>query len=161
MLTQKRLHELLHYHPQTGIFRWRTGKRKGQIAGARHDERGFLKVSIKSRRYLLHRLAWLWMTGEMPRWDIAHKNGDHGDNSWSNLVEANRMQRSSTRGSMRLPTGIEGIWSVGNRFEATMPTNIAVISLGMFDTLDEAKSAIRERKRIARERQRQVARRVA
>ena len=123
MLTQKRLHELLHYHPQTGIFRWRSGKRKGQIAGTRHDERGFLKVSIKNRRYLLHRLAWLWMTGAMPRWDIAHQNGDRSDNCWANLVEANRMQDSSTRGPMRLPTGIEGIWKVGDGFEATMPTS--------------------------------------
>jgi len=37
MLTQKRLHDILHYDPQTGIFRWRTGKRKGQVAGTRHD----------------------------------------------------------------------------------------------------------------------------
>lgn len=161
MLTQKRLHDILLYDPQTGIFRWRTGKRKGQIAGTRHDERGFLKVSIKNRRYLLHRLAWLWMTGEMPRWDIAHKNGDHGDNSWSNLVEANRMQRASTRGSMRLPTGMEGIWSVGDRFEATMPTSTALISLGTFVTIDEAKAALHERRRMARERQRQMMRRAA
>lgn len=161
MLTQKRLHEVLHYNPQTGIFRWRTGKRKGQIAGTRHDERGYLKVSIKNRRYFLHRLAWLWMTGAMPRWDIMHRNGDHGDNSWSNLVEANRMQRSSTRGNMREPTGVEGVWSVGNRFEATMPTSTALLSLGTFGTIDEAKSAILAIRRTARERQRQMMRRAA
>jgi len=161
MLTQKRLHDLLHYDPQTGIFRWRTGNRKGQVAGTRHDERGYLKISINDRRYLLHRLAWLWMTGEMPRWDIVHRNGAHGDNSWSNLVEGNRMQRSSTRGHMREPTGIEGIWSVGNRFEATLPTSTALISLGTFTTIDEAKAAIQERRRIARERQRQMMRRAA
>ncbi|MFO1202561.1 MAG: HNH endonuclease [Tabrizicola sp.] len=119
MLIQKRLHEILRYDPGTGIFTWTCGKRKGQVAGTRHNERGDLKVSIDNRRYLLHRLAWLWMTGAMPRWDIAHANGDHVDNRWGNLVEANRMQHSSTRGPMRLPTGIEGIWSVGDRFEAT------------------------------------------
>lgn len=139
MLTQARLRDILHYDPKTGIFTWICGKRKGQVAGTRHDERGFLKVSIKNQRYMLHRLAWLWMTGAMPRWDIAHRNGDRGDNSWSNLVEANRMQRSSTRGHMREPTGIEGIWSVGNRFEATILTSTAVISLGTFGTIDEAK----------------------
>lgn len=78
MLTQKCLYEILHYDPQTGIFRWRTGKRKGHVAGTRHDARGHLKVSIKYRRYLLHRLAWLWMTGAMPRCDVKHRNGDHG-----------------------------------------------------------------------------------
>lgn len=161
MLTQKLLRSVLNYNPQTGIFTRTRGKRKGQVVGTRHNERGDLKVSISNRRYLLHRLAWLWMTGAMPRWDILHRNGDRGDNSWSNLVEANRMQRSSIRGHLREPTGIEGIWSVGNRFEATIPTKTAVISLGTFGTIDEAKSAIRERLRNARERQRQVVRRAA
>lgn len=157
MLTQKSL----HYEPQTGIFTWRSGKRKGQPAGTRHDERGFLKVTIKNKRHLLHRLAWLWMTGAMPRSDIRHRNGDHGDNSWGNLVEANRMQRSITRGPMRLPTLIEGIWSVGDCFEATMPTSTSLISLGTFSTIDEAKAAIEERRRIGRERPRQMMRRAA
>lgn len=67
MLTQKRLHDILHYDPQTGIFRWRSRKCNGHVAGTRHDVRGDLKVSIDDRRYLLHRLAWLWMTGAMPR----------------------------------------------------------------------------------------------
>jgi HNH endonuclease len=161
MLTQKRLHDILHYDPQTGIFRWRTGKRKGQVAGTRHNERGDLKVSIDNRRYLLHRLAWLWMTGAMPRWDIMHRNGDQSDNSWGNLVEGNRMQHSSTRGHMREPTGVDGVWSVGDRFEATMTTSTALISIGTFGTIDEAKAAIQERRKIARERQRQMMRRVA
>lgn len=100
MLTQKRLHEILRFDPQTGVFMWRSGKRKGQVAGTRHDERGDLKVSIDDRRDLLHRLAWLWMTGAMPRWDIMHRNGDHSDNSWGNLVEGNRMQHASERGAM-------------------------------------------------------------
>jgi hypothetical protein len=101
------------------------------------------------------------MTGKMPRWDIAHKNGEHGDNSWSNLVEANRMQRSSTRGLRREPTGVDGVWSVGSHFEATISTNTATLTLGAFGTIGEAKAAIQERRRMARERQRQTMRRAA
>ncbi|WP_371135224.1 HNH endonuclease [Tabrizicola sp.] len=97
MLTQKRLHDILHCDPQTGIFRWRTGKRKGQVAGTRHNERGDLKVSIDNRRYLLHRLAWLWMTGATPRWDIMHRNADQSDNSWGNLVEGNLPARRAMK----------------------------------------------------------------
>ena len=153
MLTQKRLHDILHYDPQTGIFRWRTGKRKGQVAGTRHDERGYLKVSIKNRRYLLHRLACLWMTGAMPRGDIKHRNGKHDDNRWANLVEADRVQHSAKRGAMRVPTGIDGIWSVGSRFEATISTNTATLSLGTFATIEEAEAELRLRTRLAREKQ--------
>jgi len=70
MLSQKRLREILHYDPKTGIFSWTCGKRKGQVAGTRHDERGFLKVSIRNRRHVLHRLACPWMTGAMPGCDV-------------------------------------------------------------------------------------------
>jgi hypothetical protein len=71
------------------------------------------------------------------------------------------MQRSSMCGHMREPTGIEGVWRVGHRFEATMPTSTALISLGTFGTIDEAKAAILVRRRIARERQRQMMRRAS
>ena len=59
MLTQTRLREVLHYDPATGIFTFVKGRRKGTIAGTRHDGRGFLRVSIDNERHLLHRLAWL------------------------------------------------------------------------------------------------------
>lgn len=161
MLTQKRLQAVLNYDPRTGLFTRARGKRKGEVVGTRHNERGDLKVSIDNRRYLLHRLAWLWMTGAMPRWDIMHRNGDHGDNRWSNLSEGNRMQHSSTRGHMREPTGIEGVWNVGHRFEATIPTSTALISLGTYATIEEAVTAIQECRRMARERQRKMMRRAA
>lgn len=57
MLTQERLREVLHYDPDTGIFTFVKGRRKGKVAGTRHDGRGFLKVSIDNERHLLHRLA--------------------------------------------------------------------------------------------------------
>lgn len=83
MLTQKRLYEVLDYDPASGTFIWINGSRKGKVAGTRQDNRGFMKVSIDGRRHLLHRLAWLWMTGAMPRANLAHLNGHHGDNRWS------------------------------------------------------------------------------
>ena len=58
MLPQRPLHDTLHDDPQPGIFRWPSGKRKGQAAGSGHDQRGCLKVSINNRRHLPHRLTW-------------------------------------------------------------------------------------------------------
>ena len=92
MLTQKRLRSVLRYEPQTGIFTWTRGQRKGKVAGTTHDARGFLKVAIDGKRYLLHRLAWLWMTGLMPRWNVEHIDGNHANNRWSNLREGDRIQ---------------------------------------------------------------------
>lgn len=118
MLTQKRLREILTYDPVTGIFTFAKGKRRGRIAGTAHDPRGFLKVQIDNERHLLHRLAWLWMTGTMPRWSVEHVNGDRSDNRWDNLREGNRPQKTTHRAPWREPTSTAGVWLVGGRYEA-------------------------------------------
>jgi hypothetical protein len=142
MLTQKRLRETLDYNPATGTFTFIKGKRKGRIAGTQHDDRGFLKVSIDNRRHLLHRLAWLWMTGAMPRWNIEHINGDRSDNRWCNLREGDRSQKREHRPSWREPTGIPGLWQVDDRIEAMVEIQGAVINLGSFRSVEEARSEI-------------------
>lgn len=153
MLTQKRLREVLHYDPGSGIFTFAKGRRKGKVTGTRHDDRGFLKASIDNERHLLHRLAWLWMTGTMPRWNIEHINGDHDDNRWSNLREGNRMQKGRHRAPRREPTPVPGLWRVGDRFEAMVEVEGVTINLGSFSTTEEAIAAIARVRRPARERE--------
>ena len=151
MLTQKRLRQVLHYDPKTGIFTWIKGDRSGEIAGTRHDNRGSLKVSIDNERHLLHRLAWLWMTGFMPRANVEHVDGDHSNNRWSNLREGQRMQKAVHRALWRDATGVEGVWSVGGKFVATIAADGIVLNLGEFATAEEARLAIVVRCREARE----------
>src|SRR5690606_4203223 len=107
----------LTYDPITGIFTFARGKRKGRVAGTAHDPRGFLKVQIDNERHLLHRLAWLWMTGTMPRWSVEHINGDRSDNRWENLREGNRPQKTTHRAPWREPTSTAGVWHVEERYE--------------------------------------------
>ncbi|RUS60841.1 hypothetical protein EGN72_06530 [Pseudorhodobacter sp. E13] len=112
MLTQKRLRAVLKYDPKTGIFTWTRDPKKGTVAGTLHDDRGFLKVSIDGRRYLMHRLAWLWMTGAMPETNIKHIDGDRRNNRWCNLRSSDRMQKSGYRGPQRRETNLDGVWAV-------------------------------------------------
>ncbi|MBL4927780.1 HNH endonuclease [Fuscibacter oryzae] len=159
MLTQQRLRQVLDYDPDTGVFTFVKGSRKGRIAGTRHDDRGFLKVSIASHYHLLHRLAWLWMTGTMPRSNIEHINGDRSDNRWKNLREAGRSQKEQHCPPRPEPTATRGVWKIGDAFEAMVLLDEAVINLGRFETEELAAAAIksvyaRARKRIDEQRRR-------
>ena len=154
MLTQKRLHTVLHYDPGTGIFTWRRGKRKGKVAGVAHDARGTLKVQIDNKRHFLHRLAWLWMTGTMSRWRIEHINGDHSDNRWRNLREGDRLQNADHRAPVPIATDVQGIWQIGDHYEVLIATDTVTQNLGSFATLEEAREALSNAISTARDRQR-------
>src|SRR5262245_14923519 len=82
----ERVRQLLKYSPETGELRWRVsrrgrGARLGRDAGAGHAK-GYRRVSVDGRDYLVHRVIWLWMTGEWPAAQIDHRNGVRDDNRW-------------------------------------------------------------------------------
>jgi hypothetical protein len=95
-LTAQRLRELLRYDPDTGAWTWRKLPIKNQLkpgdkAGALNSL-GYLKVKIDGRIYVASRLAWLYMLGRWPEAEIDHKDGNPGNDCFSNLREATRSQ---------------------------------------------------------------------
>ena len=86
-ITQEELKELLHYNPDTGVFTWVKPISKrikvGTVAGS--DSHGSTIIVINKKRYRANRLAWLYMTGEWPNFDIKYVNGRQDDLSWDNL----------------------------------------------------------------------------
>src|SRR5690348_8900862 len=87
-LSQAHLKELLRYDPETGKFFWlvraRRRSRIGDEAGSDHGQ-GYIEIGIEGRRYLAHRLAWFYMTGEWPPEMVDHKDLCRSNNRWANL----------------------------------------------------------------------------
>jgi len=93
MLTQQRLKEVMHYDPSSGIFiRLKNGKnaRTQKSTGCLNKTHGYLESGIDSKTYLLHRLAWLYMTGEEPTHTVGHRDHIRTNNSWGNLYDTTR-----------------------------------------------------------------------
>ena len=111
-LTQKRLKELLHYDPETGVFTWRITRGsnavKGTEAGAIDGE--YLRIKIDGKSYRAHRLAILYVTGKWPPHDVDHKNHAGTDNSLGNLRPATEAQNMKNRKLNRNSTsGYKGV----------------------------------------------------
>jgi hypothetical protein len=108
MITQAELKDLLTYNPETGIFNWI--KRNGNIAGSLHNK-GYSRIEINGRKYLAHRLAWLYVNGSFPNEFIDHINGVRDDNRIVNIREASRSQNAWNQGVNIVNTsGLKGVY---------------------------------------------------
>ncbi len=94
-MTPERLRRVLDYNPETGLFtrRCNVGKRWkiGDKAGSPHNH-GYVQIAVDGRKFLAHRLAWLWMTGEWPTFQIDHIDTNRANNQWANLRQASQSQ---------------------------------------------------------------------
>ncbi len=150
LLTADRLRELLRYEPETGNFirlvktGGRYGANVGTVAGTKTSE-GRVFVSVQSKQYRAHRLAWLYMTGEWPKGEIDHINGEPSDNRWANLRDVSRRVNAQNlrRAHSHSGTGLLGAsWgSRDRRFVARIKHQGKYVSLGGFDTAEEAHAA--------------------
>lgn len=148
-VTQARLKELLRYEPETGVFTWlvapRRGMFPGDVAGCWSEPAGWV-IRVDCRLYLAHRLAWLYMTGEWPKNEIDHIDVSRRNNRWANLREATRRQnQANTPKQSNNTSGFKGVsFQRGvNKYRARIKAHGKKMSLGCFDTAEEAHLAYR------------------
>jgi hypothetical protein len=112
MITQKRLKEVVTYDPETGKFCWkqtRSGRRSGIFGSI--DANGYGRVCIDGKRYLLHRLAFLYMTGKFPENHVDHVDRVKLNNAWVNLRNAVPVENNRNVGMRVVNTsGATGVW---------------------------------------------------
>jgi hypothetical protein len=147
MLTQERLKELFSYDPETGIFRVlkaRKGssKKVGDIIGSKHPL-GYIEADVDGKRYTLHRLAFLYMTGSFPTGSVDHRNRNKADNSWLNLKEVTHQENmeNSIKPRSHGKLGYRGVYKRKDKFGAKIVCNKQQIHLGFFNTVEEAANA--------------------
>ena len=146
-LTQARLKELLHYDPETGYFtRLVSRNSNNAVVGSRagrRDGKGYIQIGIDGVKRLAHRLAFLYMTGEIPA-VVDHVDRVRDDNSWRNLRPATPRENEGNKGLRADNTSgrrgvswhrLTGKWVVQGRRDGR------VIHLGLFTSLEEAAAA--------------------
>lgn len=115
-MTAERLRNLIDYDYETGSFTWRVTRghhaRAGRPIGHQPDGAGRTEVIIEGKIYRLHRLAWLYVHGELPPkgiW-IDHIDGDPQNNRIANLRLATPLQNGHNKKKMRRNTsGYKGV----------------------------------------------------
>ena len=143
------LNSELQYEKE-GFFTRKSSK-GGKIIGSRAgniDRNGYVHVSINKRRYLEHRLVWLYHHGYLPDNFIDHINRNPSDNRIENLriCPNNHRQNAQNTGKFSHNTsGHKGVgWSPGKgKWRAVIGVKGKSIHLGYFK---DKVSAIQARK---------------
>ena len=114
-ISKDEVQKLLHYDPETGFFTWRTSRRgakKGSRAGCL-NVRGYTFIGLNYTNYLAHRLAWVYVNGEIPEGIfIDHIYGKRNDNRIENLRLATPLQNGNNRGIKHTPSKLQLFLSI-------------------------------------------------
>ena len=112
MITIDIINKYLTYQPETGLFlrnlntRW---TKVDDVAGTR-SEKGYILISIKSKTYRAHRLAWFLTFGFWPN-QIDHINGKKDDNRIVNLRDVdNEENHKNMKANSSNTSGRTGVW---------------------------------------------------
>ena len=165
MIKQKKLKKMINYNPKTGICIWleRTpdmfedGKYSkehkcnqwnavyaGKVVGCIDNQNGRILTTINNKRYKLHNIIYIYMTGKKPNKDIDHKNGNPSDNRWINLRLATDSQNQGNRKiSKNNKSGYKGVFWVKDhkKWTARGCLNGKIYFLGYYDTPENAYKA--------------------
>ena len=170
-LTAQLIRSLLDYAPETGMLtwkprppemfpsgdRWHTSEQMAHIWNAKNAGKeacacvdgGYKQGGLFYNKLKAHRAAWAIMTGEMPKGQIDHINGDGTDNRWTNLrlVDSTGNARNQKRHKTN-KSGHTGVWWDAKRRKWTVTIYIdsKPNRFGRYDSLEEAAAYAREQR---------------
>ena len=133
-----RLAEVLSYDPHTGKFTWKVSPSANTSAGGEAGHvmarKGYVQISIDGRRYVAHRLAWLYERGAWPKHQIDHLNGLRADNRIENLRDVTASVNQISRSGRKA----RGVTKLGDRWKCVGCYRGKVVYIGCFDSFEAA-----------------------
>ena len=152
-LTQETLKFYCHYDKITGEFRrtlkfdsWGNTVRVDRLIIGKNN-RGYRWLKLLGKVYLVHRLAFLYVTGSHPKGEVDHINGDRLDNRWLNLRDTDCFSNSRNQGIRKdCTSGVRGVNFHPNKkglkkWVARISHKGVRILIGNFETFGEAVTA--------------------
>lgn len=151
MFNQKFLKSILNYNKKTGIFIWKKPfgykMKQGDTAGS--NSHGYIGIRISKKLYSAHRLAWIYVYGKSPKYDIDHINGNKKDNRISNLRDITHLENSynTLKPHKNSKHGIVGITWDKNKWLVRIRTKLGRLTIGRYVKKEDAGNAYLEAKR--------------
>lgn len=151
-LTVERLRQLLRYDHSDGEFYWlvssairiRVGDQAGSVNG-----HGRKYIKVDGAQLPAHRLAWLYVHGSFPQFEIDHIDGNPLNNRIENLRDVpgriNAQNRRQAHSSSK--SGVLGVTRKGVRWKAQIAIDGRKLYLGTFDKVEQASGAYMKAKR--------------
>ena len=153
-LTQDRLKDLLHYDPETGVFKNKVTRnpraKQGSVAGYLNTI-GYVVIQIAGEKIHAHRLAWLYVHGNWPANEIDHINRKRNDNRIANLRDATRSENiHNASESPRNTSGYRGVtWnSRRKKWQAQIMANKKYLFLGLYHCPKQAAEVVEAKRQI-------------
>lgn len=148
-LTAERLREVADYIPETGELVWAKSKQRKDLIGKRlgnlhktNDRYSALRGCVDGKYYMVHKLVWLYVTGELPDKEIDHINHNPADNRFENLrlvCRADNNRNASRRKDNS--SGFTGVYWDKNKWQVIISTDGKPIGIGRYADFEEAVSA--------------------
>ena len=120
------------YIPETGEFRAAITPPIGHI----DKHLGYCVVTASGKKYLGHRLAFYYMTGEWPKGDVDHIDHNRANNKWDNLRIVTRQENlKNCRRQKNNKSGITGVFKTKT---GIYQVSLGAQALGSFDNIFDA-----------------------
>ena len=152
------LKDFLSYDSVSGLFIWKTARGgkaiKDSLAGTL-DQDGYIRIRFNGESWAAHHLAWWFVYGELPSFQIDHIDENKTHNAIHNLRDGTGSVQNLNKSKPRVDnksTGFKGVTvhkRTPNRFMASLTYQGKRKYLGSFSTPEEAHQVyIREKNKL-------------